>query len=61
LFTAICGMVVILLAVWYLWRKRKMEKREVQQLVEDIISQLLCLWQHLQIGYRCLVFLLCGQ
>jgi len=38
MFAAAAGVVVILLVVWYQWRKRKLEKREVQRLVEDIIS-----------------------
>jgi len=42
MFTAVAGVAVILLVAWYQWRKRKMEKREVQRLVEDIIGKFLC-------------------
>jgi len=36
--TAVAGLVILLLMVWCQWRKRKVEKLEVQRLVEDIIS-----------------------
>jgi len=42
--TAVAILVLVLLFTWYQWRKRKMEKREVQQLVEDIISEFLSVY-----------------
>ena len=39
--TAVSVLVIVLLLTWYYWRKHSMEKREVQRLVEEIISEFL--------------------
>jgi len=42
-FKGVVGVLIIGIGAWCLWRKKRMEKREVQRLVEEIISKLLCL------------------